>query len=483
MAKAPCSTLWWAGTLALFYFTLIVFGSALPLSADSPIKAALVALVKDNDINATLFSIKQFDDKFNKDYLHDWVFFSIQDLPEAFKNSVSNATNATCIFEVIPEENWNDPRWVDSFQHSMSQDASLDKSSATLKTIINIHQVNRWISAPFAKEQRLQDYEWFLKVDPGAQLAQNIPFDVFRFMRDNGIAYGSSRAFFGQANLSRLSPRVKSFFEKHPELLHKEADVAWLIENVTGLLMKSGPLDDGFEDLESRPSDRGHSETIDLQNQASQVPGAQDEGERSSWLSECFASWLADIHGSSLSPSVEIGSLAFFRSLNQVAFFDHLDNAGDFQFRRVGDAPLHSLSASMLLPRESVWNFRTKEIKLGSQHDGEHTQAERQYSEMCMNNFDTSNLNGSAKSKGGAYEAMTALFKVWDLMAQDVGAQSKSPKLISGNTWMGKMNGGAGCSFFWFWRKTLSADLGFGWEEVDLSCLHDGMKGQVMIKV
>lgn len=284
MAKAPCSTLWWVGTLALFYFTLIVFGSTLSLSADSPIKAALVALVKDNDINATLFSIKQFDDKFNKDYLHDWVFFSIQDLPEAFKNSVSNATNATCIFEVIPEENWNDPRWVDSFQHSMSQDASLDKSSATLKTIANIHQMNRWISAPFAKEQRLQDYEWFLKVDPGvstqsdkyfmrrgrqpgadfiqAQLAQNIPFDVFRFMRDNGIAYGSSRAFFGQAKLSRLSPRVKSFFEKHPELLHKEADVAWLIENVTGLLMKSGPLDDGFEDLVDEGNDKLRSRVI-----------------------------------------------------------------------------------------------------------------------------------------------------------------------------------------------------------------------------
>jgi mannosyltransferase len=219
-----------------------------------------------------------------------------------------------------------------------------------------------------------------------------------------------------------------------------------------------------------------------LQNEASHVHGAQDEGEGSSWLSECFASWLADIHGNSLSPTFEIGSLSFFRSLNHFAFFDHLDNAGDFQFRRVDDAPLHSLSANMFLPRESVWNFRTMETKLRSQNDGEDTRAERQYSEKCMNNFDNSNLNGSAKLKGDAHEAMAALLKAWDLMARDVGVQSKSPKLISGNTWMGKMNGGAGCSFFWFWRKTLSGDLGFGWE-VDLSCLHDGMKGQVKIKV
>ncbi|GKU01662.1 glycosyltransferase family 15 [Fusarium langsethiae] len=477
MAKAPCSTLWWVGTVALFYFTLVVFGSALSLSTDHSVKAALVALVKDNDINATLFSIKQFDDNFNNRYLYDWVFFSIQDLPKSFKDSVSNATNATCIFEVIPEENWNDPGWVDSFQHSLSRDTRLDKSSAALKTIANIHQMNRWISAPFAKERRLKDYEWFLKVDPGAQLAQNISFDVFRFMRDNGITYGSSRAVFGQANLPHLSPRIKSFFEKHPDLLHKEANLAWLIENVTGLPMQSGPLDEGFEDLVDEGSDKLRS-----RNEASQIPGAQDGGEGSSWLGECFASWLADIHGNSLSPSFEIGSFGFFRSLNQVALFDHLDNAGDFQFRRVGDAPLHSLSASMLLPRDSVWNFRTKETKLCSQHDSEHTRAERRYSEKCMNNFDTSNLDDSAKSKGDACEAMTALLKAWDLMAQDVGAQSKSPKLISGNTWMGKMNGGAGCSFFWFWRKTLSDDLGFGWK-VDLSCLHDGIKGQVKIKV
>lgn len=221
-----------------------------------------------------------------------------------------------------------------------------------------------------------------------------------------------------------------------------------------------------------------------MQTEAAYVDEAQDQVEESSWLSECFASWLADIHGNSLSPTFEIGSLAFFRSPHHVAFFDHLDSADDFQFHRVDNAPLYSLSASMFLPRESVWNFRTKETKLRTSYSSEHSRAKGfQDSEKCMNNFDNSNLNGSAKFKGDADEAMMALLKAWDLMAQDVDAQSKNPKLISGNTWMGKTNMGDGCSFFWFWRKTLSDDLGFGWE-VDLSCLHDEKKkGQVKIKV
>lgn len=122
------------------------------------------------------------------------------------------------------------------------------------------------------------------------------------------------------------------------------------------------------------------------------------------------------------------------------------------------------------------------ETKLRSQHGDEQSRSERLLdSEKCMINLDKSNLNSSVK-KGDAHDAMVALLQSWDLMARDVGAQSKSPKLISGNTWMGKTNGGAGCSFIWFWRKTLSDDLGFGWK-VDLSCLDDGMKGQVKINV
>ncbi|KAI1072728.1 hypothetical protein LB507_003416, partial [Fusarium sp. FIESC RH6] len=477
MARGSPFTLRWASIAALLCSAFFAYDSVLALPTDRPVKAALVALVKDNDIDATLSSIKQFEDKFNNRYLHDWVFFSVEDLSEDFKEKTSNATNATCIFEVVPKENWNAAGWAKLSQKCILQDVKIDHDPSALKAIANIRQMKRWNSAPFAKEKRLGYYEWFLRVQPGAQLAQNIPFDVFRFMRDNGIAYGSSRAALGRARLPHLSPRIKSFVDKHSGFLHQETDVAWLIENDTGILTQTNSLDEGFEDLVDEGSDELRSRTKTVS-----IDEAQDEGEASSWLSECFASWLADILGNSLFPYFEIGSLAFFRSPSHAAFFDHLDNAGDLQFRRVNDAPIHSLSENMFFPRESVWNFRTMETKLRSQHGDEQSRSERLLdSEKCMINLDKSNLNSSVK-KGDAHDAMVALLQSWDLMARDVGAQSKSPKLLSGNTWMGKTNGGAGCSFIWFWRKTLSDDLGFGWK-VDLSCLDDGMKGQVKINV
>ena len=92
-------------------------------------------------------------------------------------------------------------------------------------------------------------------------MSQDIPFDVFRYMRDNGIAYGYNRAVLGQANLYQLS-RVKSFIEKHPELLHEEADITWLIENGAGLTIQSSSSDDSFEGSVDEGSDKLRSRVI-----------------------------------------------------------------------------------------------------------------------------------------------------------------------------------------------------------------------------
>lgn len=167
MAKALCFTLLWAVALNLLHFTVFTCGSALPSSADDPLKAALVSLVQDGDISAILYSVQQIEDKFNNRHLYDWVFFSVQDLPNRFKELTSNATNATCFFEVIPEENWNMPGWTDHSQLSDSHGIDSDANPKTFKPVADIRQMKRWSSAPFANEQRLSNYEWFWRVEPG----------------------------------------------------------------------------------------------------------------------------------------------------------------------------------------------------------------------------------------------------------------------------------------------------------------------------
>ncbi|KAF5670221.1 mannosyltransferase [Fusarium heterosporum] len=457
MAKIPCFTLWWAGVMTLLHFTLFVCGSALPSSAGAPLRAAMVTLVQEADLPATLFSIKQIEDNFNNRHLYDWVFFSVQNLPEKFKEETSNATNATCIFEVIPNENWNVPGWTDQPQLPISHETNANHDSRIPRPTAIIRKMNRWRSAPFAKEKRLKTYEWFWRVEPGVQLHQKIPFDVFRLMRDNGIAYGFNREILGQADLCHLSPRIKSFVDKHPELLHKEADVSWLIQIDAGLTKQSSSLDDGFQDLVDESSDELRS-----RDDSTYDSEAKDEGNETSWLGGCFASWLNDAYGNSLYPTFELGSLAFFRSSHHVAFFDHLDSAGDFQYRRVDDVPVHSLSASMFLPRESVWNFRTKEVQLCEQNRrGPSRPGPSPGGGQSINDCDSTDSGDSVDREDGL-KAARPLYDTWDDLAVDFKRQTGVPHLISGNTWMGAKDEyeDTGHGFMWLLATLLSRYLG-----------------------
>lgn len=158
----------WAWAIILLRLSSFVSSLDL-LIADKPPRAALVALAHDHDLPGMLHSIRQLEDQFNSRYQYHWVFFSSRELSEEFKQLTSNATNATCIYEVIPNEHWSVPDWIDRsrLQSLESVSSTLDQSQSIETTNPDIRQIYRWHSGPFAKEKRLRDYDWFLRVKPG----------------------------------------------------------------------------------------------------------------------------------------------------------------------------------------------------------------------------------------------------------------------------------------------------------------------------
>lgn len=63
-----------------------------------------------------------------------------------------------------------------------------------------------------------------------AQFTHDITFDVFRFMRDHEIAYGFNEALLDKDEIRTHSRPVISFIDKHPDLLHADADLSWLLD-------------------------------------------------------------------------------------------------------------------------------------------------------------------------------------------------------------------------------------------------------------
>ncbi|KAI1485191.1 glycolipid 2-alpha-mannosyltransferase-domain-containing protein [Biscogniauxia mediterranea] len=266
-------------------------------------KAAFIALVRNAEVDDMVHSISQLEARFNSRETHryDWVFFNDEEFSEEFKVAVTNATSSRCFFEIIPEEHWSVPSWIDESRFDVGREfmGSIGVGKAWLQSY---HHMCRWNAGLFAMEKRLAEYEYFWRVEPGVEFSCNINYDVFRFMRDTDMAYGFNMAILDDArSFPSLWERTKAFIKQHKDMIADGADLNWLDGNV-------------IDDIE---------------------------------YNNCqFYS------------NFEVGSLDFFRSKEHRAYFDHLDKAGGFYYERVGDAPVHTLSVSMFLPKSRIWYFR-----------------------------------------------------------------------------------------------------------------------------
>ncbi|KAK7418788.1 hypothetical protein QQZ08_011111 [Neonectria magnoliae] len=418
MIKRVLSLPLWAWISFLLHVPTLIHGLG---PSDPAPRAALVTLAYDFDLPAMIFSMRQLEDQFNSRYRYHWIFFSTRELSEDFKRLTSNATSATCIYEVIPDEHWNVPGLVDHDRHCTSPHDELDYGVG-LEAPVDTRQRYRWNSGLFASEKRLKDYDWFWRIEPGTQLTHDINFDVFRFMRDNGIKYGFHRDALAETNLRALSPQVRSFIDKHPDLLHEEADVSWLFDNSYAEAWSSGMKED--EDS----LDHEGSCKLRQRDGFDEIDGGDDM--MISSLTSAFTSWISGIY-----PTFEIGSLALFRNPNHAAFFEHLDSA-DFYHHPFKDVPVRTLSASMFLPRQSILNFG-KGARFRARQEDRLSQPEAtldpdtEFKDSAHRTENSTNKPGLMRD---AKDIMAMWLACWEVMARDIERQEAIPGLMSGNT-------------------------------------------------
>lgn len=139
------------------------------------------------------------------------------------------------------------------------------------------------------------------------QYTCDIKYDVFRFMRDNNMAYGFNLAFDDARSFPSLWDFTKGFQLSHPEMVHPEADLSWKLHTLR--------------------------DSRDIMTEAEGYNDCQ------------FYS------------NLEIGSLQYFRGLEHQSYFEHLDHLGGFYYERFGEDPVHTLSINMFLPSRRVWYF------------------------------------------------------------------------------------------------------------------------------
>lgn len=261
---------------------------------DKP-KACFVSLVRNSEIWELTKSIASVQDKFNGKFDYPWVFLNDEPFTEEFKKHIL-AIVPNSKFGLIPKEHWSYPDYI-------SQERAA-KARVDMKDIIygdseSYRHMCRFQSGFFFQHPLLAEYDWYWRVEPSTELYCTIDYDVFQFMQDNDITLGFTITIHEyRATIETLWETTKKFLEENPGYVHKD--------NLLGFI--------------------------------------SDDGGNEYNLCHFWSNF-------------EVANLNFYRSKAYLDYFNYLDKSGGFFYERWGDAPIHSIAASIMLSRDRIHYF------------------------------------------------------------------------------------------------------------------------------
>ncbi|KAA1471154.1 glycosyltransferase family 15 protein [Dentipellis sp. KUC8613] len=260
--------------------------------------ATIVMLARNGDLRGIVKSMKQMEDRFNKKFRYPYTFLNEEPFNDKFKESVTALTDAPVEFGLIPHDDWYQPKWIDESKASAARE-DMVKNNVIYGGSVPYRNMCRFNSGFFYRQELLKKYKYYWRVEPDVTFFCDLDYDPFLVMQDQEKVYGFTIALpeYGET-ITTLWDTVKDFIKQNPELI---------------------PADNGMGFL------------------------SDDGGET---YNRCHF-WS----------NFEIGDLDFWRGEAYGKFFDHLDRAGGFYYERWGDAPVHSIGAALLAPKDKLHFF------------------------------------------------------------------------------------------------------------------------------
>ncbi|CAI4055869.1 mannosyltransferase KTR3 SKDI_02G3130 [Saccharomyces kudriavzevii IFO 1802] len=269
-----------------------------PMDDGKKEKGVMVTLARNSDLWNLVKSIRHVEDRFNNRYHYDWVFLNDEPFNDEFKRVTSALVSGKTKYGTIPKEHWSIPPSIDINKFDKKR-KEMGKLDIPYGTSVPYRHMCRFQSGFIWRHALLDEYEWFWRVDTDITLFCDIEYDIFKFLKVNKKKYGFILSLSEyEGTIPTLWKTTKEFTKKNPKFLNKNN------------LMNFISDDDG--------------ETYNM----------------------CHF-WT----------NFEVGSLDFFRSDAYTQYFDYLDESGGFFYERWGDAPVHSIAASLFLDKSEIHFF------------------------------------------------------------------------------------------------------------------------------
>ncbi|KIN00267.1 glycosyltransferase family 15 protein [Oidiodendron maius Zn] len=267
--------------------------------------ATFVTLARNSDLWDIARSIRQVEDRFNKKYHYDWVFLNDKPFDEDFKRVTTSLVSGTTHYDQIPVEHWSFPDHIDQDKARKVREDMAEKKIIYGDSISYRHMC-RFESGFFFRQKPMLNYEWYWRVEPSIELFCDIDYDPFKLMADNNKKYSFVLSLYEYLEtIPTLWDSTKKFMKAHPEHIAEGNSMGFL-------------SDDGGDTYNN-----------------------------------CH---FVGLHVNAWS-NFEIGNLNWLRSKAYMDYFESLDQDGGFFYERWGDAPVHSIAASLLLKKEEIHFF------------------------------------------------------------------------------------------------------------------------------
>lgn len=261
--------------------------------------ATILTLCREEDLRDIIKTIRQLEDRFNRYFHYDWVFLNNGPLSKEFQEKVSKIVSGTAKFGEIPKEHWSYPDFIDldkaaEERQKMANDGVIYADSESYRHMC------RFNSGFFYKHPLLLDYKYYWRVEPHVNFWCDVMEDPFKVLREENKIYGFTITIHEfKRTIETLWETTKEFLKLNPEYVHPN--------NLMNFI-------------------------------------SDDEGET---YNLCHF-WS----------NFEIADMDFWRSAAYEEYFEHLDKAGGFFYERWGDAPVHSIAASLFLEKEKIHFFK-----------------------------------------------------------------------------------------------------------------------------
>ncbi|KAJ5152160.1 hypothetical protein N7492_010455 [Penicillium capsulatum] len=263
------------------------------------VNATFVTLARNSDLWEITKSIRTVEDRFNRNYHYDWVFLNDKDFDDDFKKMTTALVSGKTHYGRIPKDHWSYPDWIDQDKASDARE-EMGRKKIIYGDSESYRHMCRYESGFFFRHPLMLNYEYYWRVEPSIELFCDVQIDPFRYMKENNKKYSFTISLYEYIEtIPTLWKSVKSFMKKHPEHI-PDGNAIDFISN--------------------------------------------DGGET---YNKCHF-WS----------NFEIGSLDWLRSKEYIDYFSSLDQDGGFFYERWGDAPVHSIAASLMLKKEQIhfWN-------------------------------------------------------------------------------------------------------------------------------